>query len=400
MRLLRTLLARRASFDSAFSSLVRKYSIGKAEARELYKLFYKVVIYYHSIKFVSAYSGFKPHLSGIVEYIYTKRFDMNRVLEDIVELSKSVSTATRIALLYGYPLWYVRDLYNKLPLSELESMLSSLNERKRWLRVNIAKTNIEGAIECLEKSGLRVKQHETFKEMLLVEDKYAKVGGNICVRKGLVVPQDISSYISASALRHVRGDIVDACSAPGVKLVQVLTEATTNRALAVDVSEKRVNVLFNLVRWFLGNRPNVIIIHGDSKVLEYNLRGAIALVDAPCSNSGAIYSDPAIKLHLSKRALKRFHAVQKALLKNSLKSMSRVFFMTCSVHPLEGEELIDYLVKSYDGKVHLSQITLPYPYLDKGYPGYTCSSRVYRIYPHKVNGQGVFMAVIEVNGFE
>ncbi|MEM2524543.1 MAG: RsmB/NOP family class I SAM-dependent RNA methyltransferase [Desulfurococcaceae archaeon] len=396
--LLKAVLKHDIAFDKAFSLLVKKHGLSSREAGLLYRAFYKVIIYYHTIRFMSAYSGFGPRIGGLVEYLYARNFDVDCILDEVKELSHSLSPTLQLALLHGYPSWFVRDLHGKLPLNELENMLRSLNDRKRWVRVNTAKTSIEDAIECLERSGLRVKQHREFKEMLLLEDPFAKIGDNECLKEGLVVPQDISSYASTLALENVHGDFIDACSAPGIKLIQVLSRATITRTIAVDISEKRASVIPKLVNSFLGTVPNLIVVTGDSRTLHYNVKGAAVLVDSPCSNSGAIYADPVVKLHLSRKRLKRLQLVQKALLENCLKHAEKLFFVTCSVHPLEGEEVVDYLVEKYSGKIELLQLKLPY--VDKGYMGYRCSSSAFRIYPHRVNGQGFFITALRVQGIE
>lgn len=396
--LLKATSTSRVSFDSAFRVLVKKYGLSSTEAKELYRVFYKVLTYYHTIRFMSVYSGFKPRLSGVVEYIYSRSFDINSILDEVKEFSHSVSPTLRIALLYGYPPWFVRDLYSKLPTSELEGLLMSLNERKRWLRINTAKTSIEDAIDCLEKNGIHVKQHKEFKEMLLLEDPFTKVGDSVCVKKGFVVPQDISSYIAVLLLKNAWEDFIDTCSAPGIKLLQVLSQTRVTRAIAVDINERRACVVPKLIDLFLGNVPNLVLVVGDSRTLHYNVKEAAFLIDAPCSNSGAIYADPAVKLHLSRRLLRKLQYIQRMLLKSSLRCAREVFFMTCSIHPLEGEEVVDYLMKKYDNKVEFFQ--LKSPYIGRGYLGYKCSDNIYRTYPHRVNGQGFFIAAFRVKDVE
>lgn len=396
--LLRAVLTSRVSFDKAFSELVRRYHLSSNEASTLYRFLYKVVVYYYTIRFMSAYYGYKPRLSGVVEYIHAKNYNVEAILDDARSLAYTLSPALRVALLYGYPPWFIRDLYGKLPLSELENMLASLNERKRWLRVNTAKSTIENALECLERHGIRVKQHREFSDMLLVSDPYVKVGSNECVEKGVVIPQDISSYIAASLLRVVEGDLVDACSAPGVKLVQVLSSSRAKRAISVDVNEKRTRLIPKFIHTFLGHTPTVIVVLGDSKTLHYNVEKAVVLIDAPCSNSGAIYADPTVKLHLSRKTTRKLHMVQRNILENSLKYAHEVFFMTCSIHPLEGEALFDRILEKYSKSVEFVQ--LKSKYLNRGYSGYRCSGSVYRVYPHHISGQGFFIGVLRVRTSE
>lgn len=391
--LLKTLMSSKVSFDGAFSRIVRKYELNPHEARNLYKLAYKIVTYYHGLKFMASYYGYKPNLAGTVEYLYAKGFDLEGILEEIRDVSTSLSNTSRISLLYGYPQWIVRDLYNKVPLDVLELILKSLNEKKRWLRVNTPRYSIDDAIHCLERTGLEVRQHKVFKDLLLIEDPFLKIANNPCVRNCVVIPQDISSYLSVKALEIIAGDLVDACSAPGIKLVQILSGGVVDRVISVDRSEKRAKLICRIAKAAIGDTPRLITVVGDSRTLQYNLGEALILIDAPCSNSGAIYANPAIKLHLTRRKVKLFHIVQLNLIRNNLKKGRRIVFVTCSIHPLEGEELIDKTLSKYCKSAEL--IKLSCPYLSGGYLGYRFSKSTHRIYPHEVQGQGFFISVLE-----
>jgi len=393
---LNMIIGGKLSFDKAFSDVVRRYRVPPREAKALYKLLYKVLIYYHTIKFLANYHGFKHRVTGIVDYLYTKGFEVDRVYEEASTLASSLSPVMRISLLYGYPSWFVRDLYGKMPTAELERMLKSLNEKKRWLRVNTEKTSLERALECLDKTGLRVKVHPEIQELLLVEDPFEKIGLNPCVREGLVIPQDISSLIATRLLVDIAGDFIDACSAPGVKLLQVLTERRPRRVLAIDLSVKRLGTLLTILSVFYSRAPQVVVVNADSSTISLNVQSPIILVDAPCSNSGAVYSDPAVKIHMTRKTIWRHSVVQRRILKNMLRHGGKVFFMTCSVHPAEGEELIDDLLNTVGNRAKIVEIKET-RYVKRGYAGYRYSNYYRRIYPQDVNGQGFFIAVMEAS---
>ena len=72
-----------------------------------------------------------------------------------------------------------------------------------------------------------------------------------------------------------------------------------------------------------------------------------------------------------------------------------IYFMNCSIHPAEGEEVIDYIIEKHGDRVVLNT-DIDVKGVAKGYPGYRSSSNVYRIQPHLVNGQGFFIAILEV----
>jgi len=365
------------------------------EASLYYKLFYKLVVYYHTIRFLSSYNGFGHSVSGIVEYLFSRAFDLDRILDEARELSHSLSPILKLSILYGYPSWFIRDLYGKLPSNELESMLKSLNEKKRWLRVNTLKTTIEDAVECLEKTSIRVKRHEYYEDVLLVEDPFVKIGVNECISKGYVIPQDITSYTAISLVTSQIEDFVDACSAPGVKLIQVYSQLNPRRLVSVDIDFDRLTTTRKLVSKFTSRDYNVIYVNADSAFLQLNLPNSFILVDAPCSNTGAIYGDPTVKLYITKKKIQKLSILQKRILVNALRNGRKIYYMTCSIHPLEGEEVVDYVVRRLGLRVKFGEIPIN-DFIDRGYQGYTSSNYTRRIYPHRIKGQGFFLALLEV----
>ncbi len=390
---LRLILTRKCGFNSAYRVVVRRYGLSEQEAEQYYKLLYNIIMYYHTLKFIAGYHGFKPNIQGIAEYLYKKSFTWRLIEEDVEDAAKAFSKYTKIGLLYGYPQWFVKDLSRRVDLAELESILSALNYKKRWLRVNTLKYSVEDAVLCLKNTGIETKPHEIFRDLLLQRDPFKKIGGNPCFLKGVVIPQDISSYIIGQIAQNIAtGEFLDACSAPGLKLIQVLGGSRARRAIAVDLSGKRIKVLPKLLELALGQiSPLIIAIQGDSRKITYSSKFHSALLDAPCSNSGAIYDDPAIKVHLNRKLLERAHRIQYSLLSALVKQSKLVLYATCSIHPLEGEEVVEKLSKEHDVEI----IKVNYPYLDSGYAGYTVSRSVHRVHPHRVQGQGFFVALIK-----
>jgi 16S rRNA (cytosine967-C5)-methyltransferase len=396
-RFLTTLILRQVTtigigFNKAYKSLVRRYGLREHEAEEYYKLLYNVVMYYYTLKFLAGYYGLKPAVQGIVDYLYKKNFTWQLVEEDIESITKGLPALTRISLRYGYPAWLVKDLAGKMPLTELETMLKALNDKKRWLRVNTSRYSIEEALSCLEESGLEFKRHEVFHEVLQLKNPFKKVGSNPCVLRGLVVPQDVSSYIVGQVAQILcSGDLLDACCAPGLKLTQVLAGSKVNRVIAVDISEKRIYSVFKLLRTLQGgSNPLVILTQGDSRKVTYSREFDSVLLDAPCSNSGTVYDDPVVKIHLSRKRIRHMHLLQYSLLTSLIKHSRLVLFTTCSIHPLEGEEVIEKLTKEHEVEL----IKVKYPYLESSYEGYTITRSTYRIHPHKTQGQGFYVALI------
>ncbi|MEM3926519.1 MAG: RsmB/NOP family class I SAM-dependent RNA methyltransferase [Desulfurococcaceae archaeon] len=384
--LLKTLISRNISFDQAFNKLTKKYGIRRSEARYLYKISYYTLIYYHGLKYVAKYHGYGQSPLGILEYLSRIGFNFDYYREIASDIAKNMAKPVRLSIIHGYPLWFVKDLYDKISVKELDSLLGSLNERKRWIRVNTSKASVKEAIECLEETGLLVERHQVFSDILYVKDPFLKIGNNKCILNGLALPQDISSYIAVKATGPYEGVILDACSAPGIKLAQIMTTYNPVKTIAVDYSAKRTSYIKHILNR-VGIKGQVLIINGDSTLLEFNTKFNTILVDAPCSGSGAIYSDPAIKLRLTRDQLNKYRSLQIRLLDNLIKYGERIVYMTCSIHPSEGEEVIDEIYSKY--RIELEELS--FPMLSKGYKDYEISNNTYRIVADKVRGQGFFI---------
>ncbi|MEM1774907.1 MAG: RsmB/NOP family class I SAM-dependent RNA methyltransferase [Desulfurococcaceae archaeon] len=390
--LLENIQSSKVSFEKAFSDIVKRYGLKSWEANQLYKLAYRVLIYYHSIRFLAGFKGYKPRSSQIVEILYRYGFNVQRILDELHDITKHLPIQSRIAILHGYPTWFVSDLHGRMPVDELESMLSSLNTRKRWLIVNTHKATLEDAIACLEEFGISTQKHPLFENVLQVKDPFKKLGNIPCITRGEVIPQDISSFIIVQLLKAYGEDLVDACSAPGLKLSEIANEKVYSRIVAVDISEARTGYIPIQLERIAGIIPTVIIVNSDSRTLMLNTKRATVFIDAPCSNSGSVYSNPAVKVYLSKRLVKKMSKVQLSLLKASAKYAERIVYAVCSVHPREGEEVVSQILSILKG-FELSKVSLPYG--NDGYRGYAVSKLVTRLNPHVVNGQGFFIAVLE-----
>ncbi len=390
---LKSIVIRKQGFNRTYKNIVRKYRLSEREAEQYYRILYNITMYYHTLRFLAGYFGFKSGIQGVIEYLYRKGFVWHLIEEDIENTANNFSKLMKISILYSYPLWLVKDLSSKIPLDDLELMLKALNTKKRWLRANLFKYTLEDVIACLENSGLSVKRHSVFHSVFQLKDPFKKIGKNPCVLKGIIIPQDISSYVVGSIAQSLAlGDFLDACSAPGLKLTQIASSSRVRRVVAVDLSERRVRIIPKISSLvMLSTDPVVLVIQGDSRKINYNIKFDFILLDAPCSNSGAIYDDPAFKVYLNRSLIKRAHTIQYSLLSNLLKQGKLVLYATCSIHPLEGEEVIKKTLVEHN----VDLIKIDYPYLESGYEEYIFSRSVHRIYPHRIQGQGFFVALLK-----
>jgi len=394
LRLLINYISRaHVSFDKAFKHVVSKYSFPKHLYTTLYKLGYYTLTYYYTLRWLASKHGYGLSNAGIVNFFSSIGFSVRKLARLANEESRHLTLTKRISVLLGYPEYLVKDLLEKLSESEVVAMLSSLNERKRWLRVNILKTSIDKAVECLEKSGIAYSRSE-HSELAIRVDKpvWTPIARNKCIASSLLIPQDVSSVLSIEVVPVKPSTVLDACSAPGLKLSLLISLYRPLQAVAVDASARRILVEQMLLKKHGIDLPRTLLLNADASTIKLSRVFDLAVVDAPCSGLGAVYSDPAVKLNNARRTkLEYYHKLQISILENTLKHAENVLYITCSIHPREGEEVVEEVAE----KGLAEPVPIRHRALSRAYSGYSISNTTYRLRPEIVNGQGFYIALLE-----
>jgi 16S rRNA (cytosine967-C5)-methyltransferase len=153
--------------------------------------------------------------------------------------------------------------------------------------------------------------------------------------------QDAAAAIPARLLNAQKGeDVLDLCSAPGGKTLQMA--AAGANVTALDISEERLKrVHENLER--CGLTANAI--QGDA--LEHEGRYDAILLDAPCSATGTIRRHPDLPYAKDGSGFFALMELQEVMIDRALsllKPGGRLVYCTCSLLPDEGEVQIEELL--------------------------------------------------------
>jgi NOL1/NOP2/sun family putative RNA methylase len=187
--------------------------------------------------------------------------------------------------------------------------------------------------------------------------------------------------------------ILDLCAAPGGKSTLISSLLTKDSLLlANEIIKTRVPVLCdNLNKW---GPENTFVSNNDPKDFK-RLEGYFdaIVVDAPCSGSGMFRKDPAAIDEWSEAAVLLCSQRQQRILADimdSLKQNGILIYSTCSYSKQENENISDWLCETFE----LENIRIPIE--DSWGIVETQSdqhkSYGYRFYPHKVKGEGFFIA--------
>uniref|UniRef100_A0A2K5D5Y7 Nucleolar protein 1 n=1 Tax=Aotus nancymaae TaxID=37293 RepID=A0A2K5D5Y7_AOTNA len=309
-----------------------------------------------------------------------------------------------LATYYSYGDFLLGKLMDLFPLSELVEFLEA-NEVPRpvTLRTNTLKTRRRDLAQALINRGVNLDPLGKWsKTGLVVYDSSVPIGATPEYLAGHYMLQGASSMLPVMALapqEHER--ILDMCSAPGGKtsyIAQLMKN--TGVILANDTNAERLkSVVGNLHR--LGV-TNTVISHYDGRQFPKVVGGFDrVLLDAPCSGTGVISKDPAVKTNKDEKDILRCAHLQKELLLSAIDSVNAtsktggyLVYCTCSIMVEENEWVVDYALKKRN-------VRLVPTGLDFGQEGFTRfrerrfhpslrSTR--RFYPHTHNMDGFFIA--------
>uniref|UniRef100_A0A8C3XEU8 SAM-dependent MTase RsmB/NOP-type domain-containing protein n=1 Tax=Cyanoderma ruficeps TaxID=181631 RepID=A0A8C3XEU8_9PASS len=309
-----------------------------------------------------------------------------------------------MATYYSYSDFLLTKLMDIFPLPELVNFLEA-NEVPRpvTIRTNTLKTRRRDLAQALINRGVNLDPLGKWsKTGLVIYDSTVPIGATPEYLAGHYMLQGASSLLPVMALAPQENErILDMCCAPGGKtsyIAQLMKN--TGMILANDSSAERLrSVVGNLHR--LGV-TNAVVSNCDGRQFPKVLGGFDrVLLDAPCSGTGVISKDPAVKTNKDEMDILRCAHLQKELILSAIDSVNAasetggyIVYCTCSIMVEENEWVVDYALKKRN-------VRLVATGLDFGKEGFTrfkdrrfhpSLKSTRRFYPHTHNMDGFFIA--------
>ncbi|XP_053791894.1 probable 28S rRNA (cytosine(4447)-C(5))-methyltransferase [Vidua chalybeata] len=309
-----------------------------------------------------------------------------------------------MAAYYSYSDFLLTKLMDIFPLPELINFLEA-NEVPRpvTIRTNTLKTRRRDLAQALINRGVNLDPLGKWsKTGLVIYDSTVPIGATPEYLAGHYMLQGASSLLPVMALAPQENErILDMCCAPGGKtsyIAQLMKN--TGMILANDSSAERLrSVVGNLHR--LGV-TNAVVSNCDGRQFPKVLGGFDrVLLDAPCSGTGVISKDPAVKTNKDEKDIQRCAHLQKELILSAIDSVNAasetggyIVYCTCSIMVEENECVVDYALKKRN-------VRLVATGLDFGKEGFTrfkdrrfhpSLKSTRRFYPHTHNMDGFFIA--------
>lgn len=214
---------------------------------------------------------------------------------------------------------------------------------------------------------------------------------------GCYYVQEASSMFVQEALQQCVNTqqklmVLDACAAPGGKST-LLAASISKESLLVsnEVISTRVPVLVhNMVKW--GNSNTVVTNNDPRDFARLQPLFDVILVDAPCSGSGLFRKQEDAVEHWSEENVKHCSLRQQRIVQDLLPALKEggvLIYSTCSYSAAENEAVCDELVKEHVLEPLRLQLKEAWGIME------TQSSEKawgYRFFPHKVKGEGFFIA--------
>ncbi len=310
----------------------------------------------------------------------------------------STRKSRTLAEKYGYSEFIVRRFLNLFDDAEdlIEAMEKPLPE---YIRINTLKTDVERAIDSLEKRGFRLRETPFPFVYELVESPFSP-GATPEYLMGYYYIQDASSAVPPLVLEPERDEVVvDMCASPGGKTTFIAQLMENSGAIiAVEVNRDRLDALaHNIHRCGV---LNTVILHMDARKLpQTGLKADRVLLDAPCTGEGIIHKDPTRKKSRGPEDLLFCSTLQKGLIVSALKILRKggvLVYSTCSLAPEENEMVIQTLLERYP--IELMDVNYGSPGLERA-GSFRFSEdmrKTRRFYPHLHGTSGFFVARIRL----
>lgn len=297
----------------------------------------------------------------------------------------------------------------KLLGDDFGKFLRSLeDEPLRSIRVNGLKISVNELKKKLEAKGWKIRQPvKNHPEVIVVDSELepGELGRSLEHLLGYYYIQEISSMLPVMMLSPKPGEkVLDLCASPGSKTTQIASYMkNTGLLIANEVDFNRMKILSsNLERCGVMNN---IVTRKDGVVLcdrfaKQGFEFDRILVDAPCSGEGTLRINPKTAKMWNPKGFKKMPAIQKRLFSSAFKVLKKggeIVYSTCTFAPEEDEEVVDYILREFKGRLEIEKISLPVKsrhgmekWKDKEYLEEVRNSC--RIFPFESNTEGFFIA--------
>ena len=211
---------------------------------------------------------------------------------------------------------------------------------------------------------------------------------------GLYYLQEPSAMTPASRIPVEPGEyVLDMCAAPGGKATAV-GSALKGEGLLVanDISTTRARALLRNLELF--GIPNLFVANEKPEKMVNNFPEFFhkIILDAPCSGEGMFRKEEALARDWTPEKSEELSRIQKQLCLNAadmLQPGGQMLYSTCTFSKKEDEENVAYILEKYPSMELVPIDKEQFKGLSDGF-GYPQTAR---LFPHRIQGEGHFLAL-------
>lgn len=217
------------------------------------------------------------------------------------------------------------------------------------------------------------------------------------LHQGRYYVQDASSMIIARVVAGLADgrpvSYLDACAAPGGKTTAALSALPPGSVAVANEFDRKRHVILceNLAKWGI---PATVTQGSVGRFGSYPASFDIVAADVPCSGEGMMRKDAEARRQWTPALTAQCASLQREIIADlwpAIRPGGYLIYSTCTFNRHENEENVEWIINTLGGET-----VMPQP-IDPSWgiaPGIGTDAWCMRFMPHRLDGEGLFMAII------
>ena len=249
------------------------------------------------------------------------------------------------------PEWLVQYLIDNWGLDKAKSVLNSINEpAKNSVRISKL-ADKEQVFAQLERDNYQPQWSKLSSDDVILS--HGGISESDLFEEGKLTIQDEAASLVVEAFDFEQDEhVLDACSAPGGKTVQIAESIVNGDVTALDIHDKKLRLVRdNAQRMHVANKVKTKACDA-RKATEIFAAGELTKIlgDAPCSGLGLLRRKPESRYTKRQQDLQNLQKIQLAILtavSSLLKKNGELVYSTCSISMEENEEVVKKFLQAH-----------------------------------------------------